>query len=175
MPALYVYLISSLPMLDFGMRPPLAWEDFLELCQPLIPADDYAVVKNLPEAEQYSGLEGKIETIRRWVAFDTALRNELVKVRSGRQHIEAAKYLRPLDYSNFSLAQAVMSAQRNPAPQEAERLLDRERWDFLEELSLGHYFDLTFLILYAYKLKILWRWEDIRRADKTALLAEVLA
>ena len=68
-----------------------------------------------------------------------------------------------------------MSAERNPAAQEAELILDRARWDFLEELSFGHYFDLDVLVIYACKLKILWRWEEVRRADKKALLEEVLA
>jgi hypothetical protein len=175
MSAFYVYLISSLPMLHFGMRPPFSWENFLEHCQRLIPEKDYALLKNLPGLQQYVSYSGAQETIIRWVAFDTALRNELVKIRASRKHIEPEKYLRPLDYTSPAFTQAAMSAQRNPAPQEAGRFLDQERWDFLEELSFGHYFDLDFLILYAYKLKILWRWEEFRRADKEALLEGVLA
>lgn len=175
MPALYAYLISSLPMLDFGRPAPISWEDFLELCQRLIPQDDFAVLKNLPEAGQYSNFQSTSETIKRWVAFDTALRNELVKVRASRRHIDPTKYLRPLDYLSPEFNQAALGAQRNPSPQEAARFLDRERWNFLEELSFGHYFDLDFLIVYAYKLKILWRWENARRADKKVLLEGVLA
>ena len=174
MSGFYIYLISSLPMLQFGMRPPFSWDNFLELCQRLIPEKDYALLKNLPRPEQYAGYSGEQETIRRWVDFDTALRNELVKLRASRKHIAATKYLQPQDYTNLSLVQAAMSAQRNPAVQEAELILDRERWDFLEGLSFGRYFDLDFLIVYAYKLKILWRWEEVRRADKEALLERVL-
>ena len=175
MSALYVYLISSLPMLDFGMRPPISQEDFLALCQRLIPEKDYALLKDLALPEQYAGYSGAREVIRRWVEFDTALKNELVKLRASRKHIEATKYLRPSEYVSPWLTQVAMSAQRNPAPQEAERLLDRLRWDFLEELSFGHYFDLDFLIVYAYKLQILWRWEEFRRADKEVLVEGVLA
>lgn len=175
MSTFYVYLISSLPMLHFGMRPPFSWEDFLGQCQRLIPENDYALLKNLPGPGQYADYSGTQETIRHWVDFDTALRNELVKLRSGRKHIEAVKYLRANDYSNSALVQAAMSAQRNPAPQEAERILDRQRWDFLEGASFGHYFDLDFLIVYAYELKILWRWEEFLRADKEVLLEGTLA
>jgi hypothetical protein len=175
MPGFYVYLISSLPMLQFGMRPAFSWDAFLELSQRLIPEKDFALLKNLIQPEQYAGYSGEQETIRRWVEFDTALRNELVKLRASHKHIDAAKYLRPEEYSNLSLVQVAASAERSAAPQEAELILDRARWDFLEELSFGHYFDLDFLIVYAYKLKILWRWEEVRRADKGALLEGVLA
>lgn len=171
----YIYLISSLPMLGQGMRPPVSRDDFLELCQRLIPQKDYALLKNLPTPEEYANYSGQQETLKRWVDFDTALRNELVKLRSSRKHIEAAQYLRAQDDINLSLVQVVASAEKSSTPQEAELILDRARWDFLEGLSFGHYFDLDFLIVYAYKLKILWRWEEVRRADKAALLEEVLA
>jgi hypothetical protein len=175
MSGFYVYLISSLPMLQFGIRPAFSWDDFLERCQRLIPEKDAVLLKNLPGPGQYAGYSGEQETVRRWIEFDTALRNELVKLRVGRKRTEAAKYLRAQDYCNLSVAQAAMSADRNPTPQEAELNLDRARWDFLEDLSFGHYFDLDSLIAYAYKLKILWRWEEVRRADKGALLEGVLA
>jgi hypothetical protein len=44
----------------------------------------------------------------------------------------------------------------------------------LEELATGHYFDLVFLITYAYKLMILQRWENIRSADGMILLEQAL-
>jgi len=161
-------------MLQFGMRAPFSWDDFLERCQRLIPSRDYAFIKGLPGPQQYSEYTGEQDTLRRWIDFDTALRNELVKLRASSKHIAAAKYLQAQNYLNLSLAQLASSAQRNPALQDAEISLDRQRWAFLEELSLGHYFDLDFLIVYAYKLKILRRWEEVRRADKEELLEKVL-
>ena len=72
MSTFYVYLISSLPMLHFGMRPPFSWEDFLGQCQRLIPENDYALLKNLPGPGQYADYSGTQETLRHWVDFDTA-------------------------------------------------------------------------------------------------------
>lgn len=175
MSGLYVYLISSLPMLQFGARPPLSRDNFLELCQRLISGKDYVLLKDLPGPKEYAVYSGTQPTLKRWVSFDTCLRNELVKVRAGSRHADTAKYLHEQDYDNLSLTQAALAAQRNPDPREGELMLDRQRWDFLEELSFGHYFDLDFLIVYAYKLNILWRWEEVRRADKKALLEGVLA
>ena len=48
------------------------------------------------------------------------------------------------------------------------------RWKALEELALGHYFDVGVLITYAYKLMILQRWENIRSAEGMILLEQAL-
>ena len=174
MACFYIYFISSLPMLHLGMKPPFSQEHFLELSRQFIPAEDYAILAHLPAAEGYENFPTKQATLQRWVAFDTALKNELVKLRASRKRMEPTKYLRPGQYSDVLLAQIALNASRNPAPPEAERFLDQQRWNFLEELAFGHYFDLDVLILYAYKLKILWRWEEVRLADKEALLEKVL-
>jgi hypothetical protein len=107
--------------------------------------------------------------------MDTALRNELVKVRSSRRHTDAAKYLRSDGYLDSSLALAALAAQRNPSPLEAERILDQERWRLLDELAARNFFNLEYLIAYAYKLKILARWEKIQAADKNTLLENTLS
>lgn len=50
-----------------------------------------------------------------------------------------------------------------------EKILDEARWQVLDDLGFGHYFDMDSLILYAYKLKILERWEKIYTQDKERL------
>ncbi len=113
-------------------------------------------------------------TVERWVEFDTQLRNELVKVRAARRHVDPAKYLKPDIYSPLSVAHIALAAQRNTSIIEGEKSLDYERWKFLDELAIGHYFDLDALIVYTYKLLILIRWENINSADKERLLEEAI-
>ncbi len=127
----------------------------------------------LPQPEDYAK-KPEHPLIRKWVEFDIALRNELAKIRCARKHIEAAKYLRSDGYSGSSLAALASSAQRNPSLVEAEKMLDQARWNALEELVFGHYFDFDFLIIYAYKLGILERFENARIANKTEQLEAVL-
>jgi hypothetical protein len=174
MPNFYPYLISSLPMLHFSGKAPFSWETFLEKCAGLIPQKDLRTIADLPKTEEGVEKSAAQPAIKKWIAFDAALRNELVKARSGRKHIEAWRYLRPDGYSGTAIAQAALAAQRNPSILEAERFLDLKRWDALEELAFGHYFDLEFLIVYTYKLLILLRWEKVYSADKAALLEDVL-
>jgi hypothetical protein len=174
MPTYYIYFISSLPMLHFGMKPPFSFERFLGSCKGFIPEEDHALLENLPmNIEEYGkGLYNA--TIEKWLQFDTALRNELVRIRAHSKKIEPERFLRKGTVINPAIAYTAMVAHRNPSIQEAEEILDKARWQALDELSFGHYFDIDFLIIYAYKLKILERWEKINRMDKERLLQEVL-
>lgn len=120
----------------------------------------------------YQGASSSL-TLEKWRSFDTALRNELAKIRATRRKEESIGYLRQSRYLDAGLAHLAAAACRNPSILEAERMLDEARWRFLEELSLGHYFDLDFLIVYAHKLLILERWEKARASDKPKVLTEV--
>ena len=170
----YPYLISSLPMLHFGMKPPFSFERFLEVCCPFIPKKDFQLVRSLPQPEQYLEKGKRHRVIQKWIEFDVALRNELVRIRATKKHIEPATYLRPGGHSGSSLAPAIMAANIHTSVPDAEKTLDETRWKALEELATGHYFDLDLLITYAYKLLIIHRWESIRSADGTILLEQAL-
>ena len=169
---LSTYFIASLPMLHFGGRPPFSFEAFLARCEELIPSEDAALIRSLRDSGAFPAAR---PIIKKWLDFDTVIRNELVKIRAARKKTDPAKYTRPDGYAGTGLYHIALAAHRNPSPLEGEKTLDRERWNFLDELCLGHYFDLEFLIIYAYKLLILARWERINTADKSLLLEEALA
>ncbi len=166
----YPYVIASLPMLQFGMKPPFSFGRFLELCHGFIPEKDFRLLCALPQPEHYQVEGDRPGIIRKWIKFDTALRNELVRVRAGRKHREAAEYLRP----GGSIAPADVAAGMHASLLEAEMAIDRMRWNALEGLAAGHYFDLDSLVTYAYRLLILHRWENVRNAVPRALLEQAL-
>jgi len=143
-------------MLNFGMKPPFSFEQFLQICQRVIPESDIGILKQAS------------------ITFDTVLRNELTKIRAARKRVDPLKYLRGDEYADPSVTRIALNAYRNPSILEAERMLDQERWHVLEEGACGHYFDIDFLIVYAHKILILERWEKIHTADKTQRLEEVL-
>jgi hypothetical protein len=171
---LYPYLVASLPMLHFGMKPPFSFERFLEVCHGFIPEGDYLLLSALPQPEDYSREVTHHRLVQKWIGFDTALRNELARVRAGRRHLEPAAYLRPDGHGGSSIAPGVLAATAQAAPLDAERALDEMRWKALEDLATGHYFDLDLLLTYAYKLQILLRWERIRSAEGRRLLEQAL-
>ncbi len=170
----YPYLIPSLPMLQFGMKPPFSYEQFLSMCHHRIPETDFALLSSLPQAPEYSANGTGQKTIRKWIHFDTALRNELVKIRAQRNHRDPVVSLQGGIFGEPSLTASATAAMGNPSLLEAELALDKERWNALEHLAAGHYFDVDLLITYAYKLLILIRWENVRNADAARMLHCVL-
>jgi len=174
MPVYYTYFISSLPMLHFGKKPPFSYEDFIARCKGLILEKDIAFIKALPglEIEKIKNIPN--QTVRKWLVFDTALRNELVRQRAARLHKDPKQYLRMAGYTELSTTHIALSAYRDPAILEAEKILDTARWAALEELAIGHYFDSDALFIYALKLLIVERWQRIKEANSPELLEEVM-
>jgi hypothetical protein len=105
---------------------------------------------------------------------EQALRNELVRIRCARKKIDPQHHLRGDAYAEPSIARTAHQAARQASPLEAERILDLARWQYLEELSLGHYFDRDFLFIYGLKLKLLERWERVGREGGARLAAEAI-
>lgn len=114
-------------------------------------------------------LEKAEGTLKEWVNFEVALRNELVRARAARRKVDPLKFIRLPDNPQAHISHVALAAYRSISILEAEKILDQERWSFLEHLSFGHYFDFDFLLIYALKLKILERWEKIQKADKQLL------
>ncbi|MBU0502763.1 MAG: DUF2764 family protein [Candidatus Omnitrophota bacterium] len=167
---LYPYLISSLPMLSFGAPAQFGLAELIEKCSGLIPCDHLETLRSI----SIEGPSGSLNpVIRKWSGFNITLKNELVKVRSTRKKARAEDYLRPGGYTEPSLYYLALAAHRNLSLLDGEKILDIARWKFLEELSFGHYFDLDLVIIYAYKLLILERWEKINTADRETLLSLV--
>lgn len=161
-------------MLHFGIKPPFSSEKFLELCRQFILEADVEAIKKAAISGEYITTEIH-PTLKKWQDFDTSLRNELVKIRCLHKHIAPEKYLRAEGYVEAHIIHLATVVHRIPDLIEAEKLLDQERWYFLDALSFGHYFDLDFLLIYALKLFILERWDKIITADKEAVLEDALA
>ena len=169
----YTYLLSSLPWLRFDMKPPFSSDEFLEIASSSISANDIEIIKtSLDPAAAAQNTSQAMLT--KWRAFDSALRNELVKIRTARKHQDPDKYLREDRYSDPRITNLAMNAYKNPFILESEKILDKEKWAALDELAVGHYFDLDSLIVYAQKLLILEKWERIRTGDARALAEKTL-
>jgi len=153
--AQYYYLVATFPMLFFDTERPLGIESFLESCGEHLSSRDYRVIEAaslspLPTGGPSCGL------LERWRAWETALRNELVRARAKEQGIDPEGHLREGEQI-VSVAEAARDAFGQEVPLAAEQVLDRARWDYLDELETGHYFDLEKVIVYYLRLQILHR------------------
>lgn len=169
----YVYILSALPVLHFGHKAPLSYEAFLSSCRTLVDEKEMILLEQLLSWDRVSPIEGSPELLEPWRLFEVGLRNELATLRSARLQKDAAPYIRPEGLWDPQMIHAAANALRQPIL-DAARMLDEERWKKMEELSLGHYFDMDVLLFYALKLLILIRWDKVRSADKERVLEEVL-
>lgn len=151
----YYYLAASLPMLRLDEKPGLTLENFMEACGRLMAPGDFRV---LGKASIKDSILDSSENmlLSRWEEMNSGLRNELVKLRARNLDWEADSYLHP-DVSNPLLAPTARSLLEEANPQSAEHLLFQTQWHWLDDLQVGHQFDLDYLIVYYLKLQILER------------------
>ncbi len=156
-------------MLNFSTMLPLSLDKLFAKCKDLIPETKIEFLRNACYQEPYLLNTVSGTTLGKWANFEIALRNELARARARRKKIDPLKFERLPESPEAHISHVAMSAYRSISILEAEKILDLARWNFLDSLSINHYFDFDFLLVYALKLKILERWDRIRKADKESL------
>ena len=156
----YYYLVASLPLLEFGMKMPISYEDFFSSCREQLSSKDLEAIKRAKIAPTEEAKD-PYPTLGQWKRFDITLRNELSRYRASKKSKDTAAYIRGEGYLDPFIATEAHWAANEASPLEAERFLDRFRWETIEELEREHYFDIDYLIAYALKLQILGRWQRI--------------
>lgn len=153
--AQYYFTASSLPLLSIDTKPGITTEAFLSTCELHLSKRDYSILVNtsiqIPENED--ALSGV--ALQCW-SWEKSLRNELVKLRANNLNLSADSFLKEGDVE-FGTHRIATEAVKIESPLEAENYLNAARLAFLDSLSVGHYFDLTFLVIYYLKLQILDR------------------
>ena len=162
----YYALISSLPALlpdvDSGITP----EKFLSDCQAYVGGADYRLLEQL-SLDPVPGEFPKGSFARKYSEWECALRNAIVRFRSGKIGADPISYLNRDAGVEADAERAVSSAYSVGSPLERERILDHARWTKIEELETGNNF--TFEQLCGYKLKLLiqQKWAH-RNPEKAA-------
>ena len=147
-------------MIHFEDHPPLSVQEFLAECQRLLTSEESRLMSALLLGEQ--PMETKNNVAWAWSEFEKNLHNEMAWFRAERakknplEHVQGIRFVEPF------LREIVHQADKASDPLTAEKILDRARWDFLENLKLGHYYDIEFLMIYGLKLQIVERYENIR-------------
>ncbi|QEN05797.1 DUF2764 family protein [Thiospirochaeta perfilievii] len=151
----YYFTAASLPILSLESIPSITLESFLSTCELHLSKRDFKILFNssikIPENE--NSLSGVAKVCWDW---EKSLRNELAKLRAAKINKSAEEYVRTGDMV-FDTQRIASEAFKIESPLEAETYLNVARLSFLESLSVGHYFDITFLVIYYLKLQILDR------------------
>jgi hypothetical protein len=157
----YYYFVASLPHLEFGNPPILSLQTFLSDCERLISPEDYTQIQKALGVDEGEAAPMSNPTTKSWQQFMNALRNQSAWTRATRAQKDPQPYLKGERAFEADIVQAISAAEKNPNPLEGELLIDRLRWQKLDELCCGHFFDLEALIIYALRLKILDRFEKM--------------
>ena len=150
----HYYLIASLPAFGFGEPPPLGLADFLERCRAQLPEAELRQVEAV-----LSGNTGPVDHsfARAWHGFEVHLRNTIARVRAAARGVDAAPHLRDGEAWEGAVLEGVEDAYARPHPLEREMELDHLRWGKLDELGVGHAFDLQAVFIYGLRLQLALR------------------
>jgi len=140
-------------MLTPDGEPPLSKEDFVQTCVPWLTRDDLAVFTGVMTNTYAVGSHVVLDS---WNGWDTALRNELSRIRAQRKGIEQDAYVRP-ESGGWILSDVAKEIVQQENPLEAERTLTRLQWEFLSELEAPFYFEFERILIFYLKLALLIR------------------
>ncbi|MCF7929847.1 MAG: DUF2764 domain-containing protein [Spirochaetales bacterium] len=133
-------------------------EEFLYIVQGQVEENDIRLLEQAKLVPTEDVCTGNA-VLDSWLNWETELRNELIRQRNAPFQTEGQNHIREAD-TVAGHPDRVRPAIQADTPLEGERILDQARWQFLDDLSVGHYFDLEALIIYYLQLKILNRWQQ---------------
>lgn len=167
------FLVSSLPYLRLGEKPPMDAAAFRAACAGHLSEEEFAAVDALLEnREPAPGAASNL-----WNS-EVQLRDAVVRVRAKNRGTDAARFLRPHDGFSVSIEKAVTDAFTRSNPLEREMELDRARWTLADELALTDPFGFPGVLAFAAQVRLAERWalmdDKIGQSRVEGLIEEVL-
>ncbi len=156
------YLVSSLPTLRFGEKPPMDVEAFRAACVSWLADDELAAIDAALE-NRAPGAGGTSAV--QWWNGEVQLRDAVVRVRAKNCAADASRFLKPYDGFSATIEKMVTDAFTRPDPLEQEMELDRARWTLIEEPTVTEPFGFAAILAFAVKVRIAERWAGM---DDTA-------
>ncbi|AFG37704.1 DUF2764 family protein [Spirochaeta africana] len=153
----YYNVGASLPFLHPDRESFPAREEFLEICLPWLVEEDREILQGiLAGSASPSGPIAAESVLPEYAAFDRTLRASLAVQRSQLLGRNSGDEHTSVEFDP-DVERAVAEYGNQPHPLAAEESLDTARWNKLEQLQVGHYFDIRYLAVYALKLLLLER------------------
>jgi len=166
----YYYLVSQLPSLAYGQKPPMLPEAFKELAKPLLDEEDAALLDMVsldpaPYGEAHStGISyadqappSGSDFIDSWREWERALRLNLARQRAVKVKREGTALAEAPIIPADAAAAAHGATAVVDSPLEADIFLDKARWSAIDALQGSDYFDRNIVFAYLLKLLILER------------------
>ncbi|MBN2040841.1 MAG: DUF2764 family protein [Spirochaetes bacterium] len=168
----YYFAVASLPHLTYDLEKLPEIDNFLQICGENLKTKDFKIIKSaVLDALDKKKIKNK--TLNNWLVWEKNLRNSLVRLRAGKKNESPDEYLRN-NPELFIDDKFIHDAFEDDSPLNAEDILNRERWSFLDALEKGHYFDEVKLFVYYLKLQLLWRKKRINKEEGSRKFNEIV-
>lgn len=164
-----VYLVSSLPTLQFGDTPPFSLDEFRRQCEGVISAYEMEALEALLAGKSHSD-----SFVSAYFARETLLKNIAGKMRAAAWDSDIRFSERPYDGYDVTYAKMVSDALLRTNPLEREHELDKARFWLVDELSGVGGFTMAHVYAYAIKLMICERWSRLSPEAGDASLMKVI-
>lgn len=161
----YYYLIASLPLLDFNNPAPISYDSFLQQCFQQLHKNDLTSLQRATLAIAEADAKDN-RLLKSWAHVNQQMRWEIARHRYLKMGRDPAASLKESASADQALILTVKEAFQADDPLTAEKILDRFRWNFLEELTQGKFFTFELILIYALKLQILERYQNIAAGIK---------
>ena len=150
---MYCFLTASLPELTPGAPPPLTVEEFDGMCRGELSESRFAALTAFdgtvaPDFRESADLP---EIYNTYGKFELYLRNRIARRRAEKAGEQLDLPDPPEYFNDYDAAAGTIAASTDPA--EREEMLDKLRWNFIDEQLLCKEFSFTSLC--AYRLKLL--------------------
>jgi len=142
----YYYFVASLPAISFDSKSSMSIEDFLESCDELLTLKDSLLVRELLEGSE--NINSNVEACELWTRFDNALKNQMACCRAKRIGRDPYDYIRGEKSDDIELEKLTDEALKIENLLEAEKLVDKKKWEYLDEIELSHHFEIANIIIY---------------------------
>lgn len=146
---MYYYIVATLPFLDFDATQEVDVPGFMAFAVSMLPEKEAAVL-----LEAAAGADSSHSFVREAAAFEAEFVAELARNRAVKLGRDPGQFP---EASRAWVSERARQLTGIEDPYEAEIGVMRLRWEFLEELESGHYFDLERLVVHLLKLQLLER------------------
>ena len=165
-------LIASLPQLKWDEAPHITLEELTESTDLYLNSTRSEQFRQLSLSADAADVPKK-SFAADYLAWETAFRNSIAKLRAARLNLDATPYLHADGAYETDADRSVREAFAAGNPLEREKMLDFARWQKIEELEFGNRFNFNVLCAYKLKLELLLKWKarDAGQSQKNLDLA----
>jgi hypothetical protein len=169
--------MAQLPYLSYDQKPPMSCEAFKNLAKSLLSKDDNAVLNLLSLTPISSDVvTSKCNFFMKWQAWEHNLRLCLAKQRA----LKLKQDISISEHQTFfmDVAAIVLKVMDEKSPLKAEFLLDKARWQAIDDLAGNDYFHRNSVFAYFMKLLLIERRQsfDVEKgfAEYKSLYASIV-